>query len=341
MVSTKYLFGTTFFQYQLVLKFGMILVIKQNIKISWVNIFYRVPLFIFFLLLIGIFVFPTETKGEQKALPENRTAATDSLKTEPADTNYRRLDRTIQNEAFRVGEKLTFVIRYGFIHAGNATMEVKRLDSIEHRPVYHIVSTARSKKTFDLFFKVRDSVQTWIDTQGLFSWKFIKKLREGAYKFDLQVDYHQFEGKADIKMIRYQNEEPLRARSKKDFELEIPPYVLDIFSSFYYVRTQNLRIGRPIYLTNHDNKKIYNLKVIIQRKEIVKVKAGKFRCIMIQPVLKGESLFKQKGKLWVWLTDDQYKIPILMKSSAFIGKITTELTDLEGFSLPLPSQIQD
>ncbi|HFE63918.1 MAG TPA: DUF3108 domain-containing protein, partial [Caldithrix sp.] len=50
--------------------------------------------------------------------------------------------------------------------------------------------------------------------------------------------------------------------------------------------------------------------------------------------------FKQKGKLWIWLTDDQYKIPVQMKSAVFIGKITTELTKIEGVPLPLPSQVQ-
>ncbi|GAB4366846.1 MAG: hypothetical protein Kow0042_07060 [Calditrichia bacterium] len=253
---------------------------------------------------------------------------------------FRDLNRIVPNEAFRVGEKLSFVVRYGFLHAGTALMEVKEVVPIRNRKAYRIVSTAQSNRTFDFIFKVRDRVESYLDTAGLFSWKFVKMLREGGYKFDLLVDYDQHYGKAYVQAIRYYDEEPLRVKKNEVLTVDIPPYVLDILSSFYYVRTQNLRIGDPIYLSNHDNKQVYDLKVLIQTREIVQVKAGKFRCIKVQPVLKGEAIFKQEGKLWVWLTDDQYKIPVQMKSAVFIGSITTELTKIEGVKLPLPSQIE-
>jgi hypothetical protein len=121
--------------------------------------------------------------------------------------------------------------------------------------------------------------------------------------------------------------------------MSIPPYVLDVLGAFYYVRTQNLRVGFPIYMTNHDNAKTYELKVIVQRRETVEVSAGKFKCIMVEPQLRGDAIFQQKGELWVWLTDDQYKIPVQMKSAVFIGSITTELKKIEGIQLPLPSQL--
>ena len=250
------------------------------------------------------------------------------------------LNRVINNNAFQVGEKLTFKVRYGVIKAGEATMEVKDKVPIGNREAYEIISTARSTGTFDFFFKVRDRVESYIDTQGLFSWKFNKKLREGSYKFDLLVDYDQYNGKALIDMIRYNDDEPLTIDKKENFTVKIPPYVLDILAAFYYVRTQKLRLGIPIYLTNHDNKKVYDLRVIVQKRETIKVKAGKFKCIMVQPQLRGEAIFKQKGELWVWLSDDQYKIPVQMKSAVFVGSITTELTKIEGINLPLPSQVK-
>jgi hypothetical protein len=257
-----------------------------------------------------------------------------------ADTLPYVLDRVIPNQAFKVGEKLTFVVRYGIIKAGEATMEVEGIVPIADREAYKIVSKAKSARTFDLFFKVRDQVESWLDTQGIFSWKFNKSLREGGFKFDLKVEYDQLYGKANVKSIRYEDSEPLKIRDQNEKIVEIPPYVLDILASFYYVRTQDLRLGRPLYLTNHDNEKIYDLKVIVQKREVIKVKAGKFRCIMVQPQLRGDAIFKQKGELWVWVSDDQYKIPIQMKSAVFIGNITTELKKIEGVPLPLPAQLE-
>jgi len=281
----------------------------------------------------------------ESSIPD--TLQIDSLEIEPeiADSLAaefpRRLDRVIPNQAFDVGEKLTFDIKYGFIKAGVATMEVKHLVTVQDSfPSYHIVSTARSTPTFDLVFKVRDSVETFVDARGIFSWKFNKFLREGGYKFDLMVNYDQIFGKAHVKMIRYESEEPLKIRKQEEFEIPIPKYVLDILASFYYVRTQKLEVGMPVSVVNHDNKKIYNLYVIIQRREKIKVKAGTFNCLVVQPRLKGEAIFKQKGKLWVWLTDDDRKIPVLMKSKVLVGSITTELTKIEGIKGPIRAKIK-
>ena len=295
------------------------------------------------LLLLGvILVLPSDSESSLPAGTDNDPSAIDSTLNPPVIPEFQPnlLDRQISNQAFQLGEKLTFTVRYGVIKAGEATMEVEEIVLVGDRPAYKIISAARSAKTFDLVFKVRDRVESWVDTLGIFSWKFNKMLREGAYKYDLLVDYHQTHGKAAVQTIRYHDEEPLQIKKQEKFEIDIPPYVLDILASFYYVRTQDLTVGMPVYLSNHDNKKVYDLKVIVQRKEIIKVKAGKFRCIIVQPQLMGEAIFKQKGELWVWLSDDQYKIPVQMKSAVFVGSITTELNKIEGIPLPLPSQIR-
>jgi hypothetical protein len=67
---------------------------------------------------------------------------------------------------------------------------------------------------------------------------------------------------------------------------------------------------------------------------------GTFDCIMVQPVLQGEAIFKQQGELWVWLTDDERKIPVQMKSKVAVGSITTELIKIEGVPLPLRAQVK-
>ncbi len=303
-------------------------------KINKINfIILSSAIFIFYSLILNT---RTLFSNDNVGRPGDSSLTVTSVK----DTILYSLNRIVPNNAFQVGEKLTFVVRYGVIKAGEATMTVQEIAPVGDRSAYKIVSTAKSAKTFDLIFKVRDRVESWVDTQGIFSWKFNKMLREGSYKFDLLVDYEQHMGIANVQSIRYHDHEPLEIKKREQFTMNIPPYVLDILASFYYVRTQDIQVGMPLYLTNHDNKKVYDLKVIVQKKEIIEVRAGKFRCIIVQPVLMGEAIFKQKGELWVWLSDDQYKIPIQMKSAVFVGSITTELTKIEGVPLPLPSQIR-
>ncbi len=308
------------------------------------KIFLQVLVFsLFFLLLIfnikDINSSVNTIKSPQQ-IPDSSTSDSTRSHEEKLDSTYHPLDRVIENNAFTVGEKLTFIVRYGIIKAGEATMSIQDTLSVRNRKAYRMITTARSAKTFDLFFKVRDKIESWIDSKGIFSWRYHKQLREGSYKFDLLVDYNQWLGKAKIESIRYHNEEPLRIKNQESFDLAIPPYVLDVLAAFYYVRTQDFEVGMPLYMINHDNKKLYNLKVIVQKREIKKVKVGKFHAVKVQPVLRGEAIFKQKGQLWIWLTDDQYKIPIQMKSAVFVGSITTELVKIEGLPLPLPSQVK-
>jgi hypothetical protein len=242
----------------------------------------------------------------------------------------------VENNAFKIGEKLSFKIRYGFIRAGNATMSVKAEKKINNRPVYYIQTTAKSASGFNWIYKVEDIVTSYMDKEGLFSWKFEKRLREGGYKADLFVDYDPFQALANVSFIRYHKN--MKIRKKENYEVKTPPFVLDILAAFYYVRTQKLQVGKSIFLTNHEKKKVNNLEIKVYKRERIKVDAGEFDCLVVEPLLFGEGIFKQKGTLKVWLTDDQYKIPVQMKSAVLVGNITTELEKIEGIAQPLPAQ---
>jgi len=241
----------------------------------------------------------------------------------------------VENKAFSIGEKLTFKIRYGFIRAGTATMSVKKLMEMNGRQVYHIQTTAESAAGFSWIYKVEDVVDSYVDKQGLFSWKFEKKIREGGYKADMLVDYDPFKAIADVTFTRFRNKKV----EQKNYIINTPPFSLDVLAAFYFVRTQELKPGESIYITNHDNKKVYELEVRVYKKVKLEVEAGEFNCLYIEPLLKGEGIFKQKGKLRIWMTDDQYKIPIQMTSEVIVGHITTELEKIEGLPKKLPSLI--
>ena len=107
---------------------------------------------------------------------------------------------------------------------------------------------------------------------------------------------------------------------------------MDILASFYYIRTQTMVPGDTLRVANHSGRNIYTLAVIVHRRETIKVQAGKFNCLVVEPLLVEEGgIFKHDGRLLVWLSDDPIKMPVQMKSKvSFIGSITTELTHYTG-----------
>ncbi len=242
-----------------------------------------------------------------------------------------------ENNAFSVGEKLTFKVRYGFIRAGTATMEVMKDKMIRGKPVYHIQARAGSASGFSWIYKVEDVIDSYMDKMGLFSWKFEKRLREGSYMVDLLVNYFPEDSLADINYIRYEDENTIR--DKEHYQIKTPPFSRDVLASFYYIRTQNLEVGKVFTMVNHDNKKVYNLEIHVYPREIAETAAGNFSCFVVEPLLKGEGLFQQKGRLRVWMTDDKFKIPVQMKSEVVVGHITTELEEISGINEPIPSRM--
>lgn len=223
------------------------------------------------------------------------------------------IDRYVENVAFGVNEKFSFEINYGFINAGGATMEVAGLIEYQNRPCYQIVTRAFSNSFFSKFFTVDDRVESIIDAVGMFSWRFEKNLREGGYRSDRQYSFDQ-------------------RRNVVYFEkdtIEVSPYVQDALSSLFFVRTQELKVGKSVFIDNFTDGKKYALEVKVLRKETVKVPAGSFDCIVVEPLLKSVGVFKHEGNLTVWLTDDRLKMPVLMKSKVLIGSISAELSDYQ------------
>lgn len=221
------------------------------------------------------------------------------------------IGRYVENVAFGVNEKLTFDINYGFINAGTATLEVAQLIEYEGRPCYQIQSRARSNSFFSSFYEVDDRIESIVDAIGLFSWRFEKDLSEGSYKSNRMFTIDQRNH-----IVYY-----------KDDTVEVSEYVQDALSMLYYLRTQDLKIGDEIEIDNYTDGKYYPVKVVVRDRERINVEAGSFDCLVVEPMLQTVGVFKNEGKLKVWLTDDRLKLPVLMKSKVLVGSISAELTD--------------
>ncbi|MBN1165270.1 MAG: DUF3108 domain-containing protein [Candidatus Krumholzibacteriota bacterium] len=212
---------------------------------------------------------------------------------------------------FGEGERLLFGIQYGLIHAGDATLEIRNIALIDSMPSYHIISRARTNKAFDLVFKVRDRHESFMDYDDLYSLRFEKHLREGKFRRDEEVNFDQ-----NNHLAIY-----------PDKTVPIPPNTQDFLSALYYMRTINIEPGQAVAMANHTGGKNYPIYVKVLRRERVKVPAGDFNCLVIEPVMKTTSIFEQKGKLTIWLTDDTVKMPVLMRSKVIVGSFEAVLKE--------------
>lgn len=218
-------------------------------------------------------------------------------------------------------EKLTLSVSWGMLSVGEATLEVDRLVMFNGRPAYHLVSEARSNSFCDTFYQVRDLNESWLDARTLTSLGYSKKLREGHFFRDEWVLYDRDAGTF------------VARRTNRDgtFEVRtgtIPARVQDILSSVYYTRAQPLEDGGQVVVdvNTPDN---WPLVVKVIKRESVKVPAGRFQTVEVEPAMRREGLFIQKGKrLQLWLSDDPARRPVLMKVEVFFGHITAVLREM-------------
>jgi len=211
---------------------------------------------------------------------------------------------------FGPGEELIFDISYGPVHAGEASLKIRGVVDSRGVDCYHVESTAQSSRFFSAFYKVRDKVVSHFGVDDLVSRYFSKRLHEGEYRKNVQVRFDQQEHKAVYKDGRI---------------IDVAPETHDILSAFYVVRTLPLIEGEPTHVKTHSSKKNYDLEVIVHGRETVEVPAGTFDCVKVEPVILGEGLFQFEGQIIIWLTDDERRIPVLMKTKVKIGAVDAAL----------------
>lgn len=229
---------------------------------------------------------------------------------------------------FMDGEKLTFDVRYGLVNAAEATLEA-RTSVYQGKPVWYLSTNAKTHPFFDKFFKVRDRVESWWAKDTLLPYKFAKNLQEGGYRQHRVHIYDHPTGRTtyqkwSFKDSRFSNE-----------EMKMPSNTQDILSAFYHVRNQDLVIGKSIQVNITADGRKMPTEIVVHRTERVKTIFGNVECLVIEPKLKGEAIFKQTGRILIWLTNDAYKIPVKLDSKVAFGSFVASLSSAQNVPLKL------
>lgn len=223
------------------------------------------------------------------------------------------------NQAFHSGEKLTYSISWSkILQAGVAVMEVRAETTTEGKKTYRITSSAKSVGIVSALYSVRDTVQSIMDAEGLSSLWFSLDQKHGKRKKHREMTFDHAEG-----VVRL-------ATNGKEETFEVPPRVQDSLSSLYYLRTrQDFSNEKPIVIDVHDAGKNWSVEIQTLGREKLKTPLGEFDTIKIRTYPKYEGVFMHKGEIFIWLTDDARKVPLLMKSRIAIGSIIATLTELQ------------
>jgi hypothetical protein len=209
---------------------------------------------------------------------------------------------------FDTGEKLTYDVRFGGIKVGTGRMEVVGTQDVRGREAWHTRFTVKGGIPF---YKVNDRIESWIDTRTFESLQFLQDLQEG--RRDKERFYEIY---------------PDKATYSEKGEVEHAPSVsdpLDDAAFMYFVRTIPLEVGQTYDFNRYFRPDRNPVQIRVLRKETVKVPAGSYRTIVIQPVIKSKGIFSEKGHAEMWLTDDSRRLLVQMKTDLSIGSLNLYL----------------
>ncbi len=233
--------------------------------------------------------------------------------------------RTSSNNAFTYGERLSFEVSYGFITAAEAFMTVAPSPFMYNgRETYQVGLDVNSRSSFDAIYKVRDSYKSFIDAQGIFPWRFEQHIRESNFQRDFEATFIQESSKVYTK-VNYVEDRNYRTTLQ---------YVQDLISAFYYARTLDWKgknTGDIVKVDYFYDDNFFPLEIRFEGREDVDVQAGSFRTFILRPMLK-EGFTSKTSDIYVYLTDDDRKIPVKVKLKIVIGALVAELTQYQGIN---------
>lgn len=110
-------------------------------------------------------------------------------------------------------------------------------------------------------------------------------------------------------------------------EIDTPACVHDVVGGLYLMRTLSIPVGRSMDVAVSDGKKSVMARVEAQKRETLTTPAGKFNTVRYEAFLFNGVLFGRSGVLYVWLTDDDRRLPvqIQVRLQFYIGTITLQL----------------
>lgn len=230
---------------------------------------------------------------------------------------------TVVNPVFKVGEQLNYRLKYGFFTAAEANLRVEATNkTFDGRPAFHIVADGKTAGAFDVFYKVRNRYETYVDEKTLEPYFYTENRHESNYKHSDNVTFNH----DDDKITANKGVFPYKGK------------VFDFLSAYYFARSidvSKLKIGDTFNLNYFLEDGIHTLSITYSGREKIQTDLGTFNCLKFNPTIIPGRVFRKDSKLYLWITDDENRIPLRAHVELVVGSITMDLTSVKDLKYPL------
>lgn len=221
-------------------------------------------------------------------------------------------DGDVVRRPFAIGEKLHYSVRVARVGRGSAVMELRKLDTVRGQAVFH--STFKIDGSL-LFFKVDDLYESWFDPNSLVSVRYHQNIDQGSYErdrtYEIFADRGVYRGPDNVEVPT----------------VELP---LDDGAFLYFLRTIPLEVGKTYSFNRYFKPDRNPVTVTVARRERIRVPAGEFDAIVLQPKIKAKGIFSENAHAEVWVADDSSRMMLQMRTRLPFGAVLFQLRSIEG-----------
>lgn len=211
---------------------------------------------------------------------------------------------------FAPGERLTYDVKFGSIKVGTGSLELRGIDQVRGEPAYHSLFRVKGSVPF---YKVDDTFESWFATDDLSSLRFVQDQNEGRKererRYEIYPERRAYDALTDAAPEQASSANPL-----------------DDASFLYFLRTVPLEVGQTYHFNRYFKPDRNPITIRVLRKERVTVPAGTFDAVVVQPVIQTKGIFSEGGKAEVWLSDDDRRLMLQLKSKLSFGSLNLYLT---------------
>lgn len=228
---------------------------------------------------------------------------------------------------FKAGESLFYEVGFsklifsGLI--GELRMSVAKARNTDRHDLLEIKADVTSKGFFPKLFgvKVQDRFSSVVSSIDMGLHDSSKIIEEGKIRREQKSVIDRDSGS-----VTFTERDLTDAKAEpKVKQTASPAWIQDMLSACYFVRTQKLNEGDVIPIPISDGGQIYNIEVIVGKREQVKVDAGKFKTVKLNAKIFDGRYIKRSGEMFLWMSDDAKRIPVRAKIKTSGATVTVEL----------------
>lgn len=235
----------------------------------------------------------------------------------PGEISFQIPNRRPEVDPIWVGERVWMDVTWLNTKAGEFELQVLPFKIMNGRKVYDFKGIAKTSELFSLIYKAEDWVESFVDYEGWFPYKFVlhgdetKHIRNNIELFDHGAKKQY----VHVHDNRVQKGEIHEEKGFKD----LTPFSQDSLSAIYYVRTLKFEEGKTLRFPMTTNGSQWETEITVLGREEVNTKMGYLRAFKCKVETRFKGVLQQQGDTFMWFSDDQHKHLLRFEAKVRIG----------------------